>query len=199
MIMTCGKLKPMEKNQNKITEDEVQVLDDEVRALNKEIALFDKAKKKDYFLPASIIIAGMLIAGAVIFAIMYKGGSSTGGSVAQQSAATSTADVMKVGGRDIVLGDASAPVTIVEYSDYQCPYCGKFFTETQPLIVQNYVNTGKVRMVFRNFPFLGPESTAAAEAAECAEDQNQGVGYHDALFGRNMLRKPAAEAKTTGA
>jgi protein-disulfide isomerase len=181
----------MEKDQHKITEEEVQVFD-------KEIALADKGKKKDYFLPASIIIAALLIAGAVVFAIMYKGGSSTGGSAAQQPTATSTVDVMKVGGRDIVLGDANAPVTIIEYSDYQCPWCGKFFTETQPLIVKNYVNAGKVRMVFRNFPVLGPESTAAAEAAECAEDQNQGMAYHDALYKAKYAEETGGGSENDG-
>ena len=162
----------MEEKQHKITEEEVQIF-------NKETAPADDGRKKDYFLPASIIVAAVLIAGAIVFAIIYKGGSP-GGSAAQQ--ATSTVDVMKAESRDIVLGNANAPVTIVEYSDYQCPYCGNFFTETQPLIVQNYVNVGKVKMIFRNFPFLGAESIAAAEAAECAADQNQGVAYHDALL-----------------
>ena len=71
---------------------------------------------------------------------------------------------------------------MVEYGDYQCPYCGLYFSQTEPQMVQNYVNTGTVKLVFRNFPFLGAESTAAAEAAECATDQNKLWAYHDALY-----------------
>ena len=66
------------------------------------------------------------------------------------------------------------------------PYCVQFFSETQPQILQNYVNTGKVRVVFRDFAFLGAESTAAAEAAQCAEDQNKLWPYHDALYAAKL-------------
>jgi protein-disulfide isomerase len=89
---------------------------------------------------------------------------------------------MVLGPRDAILGSANAPVTLIEYGDYQCPYCGEFFSETEPQIIQNYVSTGKVRMVFRDFAFLGAESTAAANAAQCAEDQNSLWAYHDALY-----------------
>lgn len=169
----------MENNQHKITEEEVQVFK------NGEVASVGGGEKRDYFLPASIVIAGILIAGAVVFAIMYKG-SSTGGSAAQQPTATSTADVMKLGSRDVILGNANAPVTIIEYGDYQCPYCNLFFTETQSLIVKNYVDIGKVKMVFRNFivndrTSSDHESHNTALAAECAKDQNKFWDFHDAV------------------
>ena len=89
---------------------------------------------------------------------------------------------MALGPRDAILGTANAPVTLIEYGDYQCPFCAQFFGQTEPQIIQNYVNTGKVRMIFRDFAFLGPESTAAANAAQCAEDQNKLWPYHDALY-----------------
>lgn len=177
----------MEENKNKITEEEVQV--------------FNEAsgnKRKDYLLPASIVAAGVLIAGAVVFAIIYKSKPSAGEPSAQQPSAAAVADIMKVGGRDIVLGDANAPVTLVEYLDYQCPFCGKFFLETQRLIVNDYVNSGKARIVFRNFPFLGPESFAAAQAAECAEDQNQAVAYHDALFKAKYAEETGGGSENDG-
>lgn len=153
--------------------------------------------KRDLFLPISILVAALVIGGAVVFAALYHGGSAPGAGTAgnapqaagNQAAAapaapapvTNTA-VMTLGPRDAILGNPSATVTIVEYGDYQCPYCGMFFDQTEPQIVQNYVNTGKVRMVFRDFPFLGPESTAAANAAQCAEDQNKLWPYHNALY-----------------
>ena len=90
---------------------------------------------------------------------------------------------MALTSRDAILGSQNAPVTLIEYGDYQCPYCGvEFFAQTEPLIIQNYVNTGKVRFVFRDFAFLGPESSAAANAAQCANDQGKMWAYHDALY-----------------
>src|SRR3989338_8538820 len=53
---------------------------------------------------------------------------------------------------DPVKGDKSAPVTIIEFSDFQCPYCGRFFSETLPSIEQKYIQSGKVKMVYRDFP-----------------------------------------------
>jgi protein-disulfide isomerase len=83
---------------------------------------------------------------------------------------------------DVILGDPNAPVTVIEYGDYQCPFCARFYTDIEPLIRDQYIKTGKVKMVFRNYPFLGPESTAAAEAAECAKDQGKYWEFHDALY-----------------
>lgn len=84
---------------------------------------------------------------------------------------------------DAVLGNANASVTIIEFSDFECPYCGKFFTETLPLIKQNYINTGKVKLVYRDFPLsFHPDSEKAAEAAECAGEQSKYWEMHDKLF-----------------
>lgn len=79
-------------------------------------------------------------------------------------------------------GLASAPVTIVEYSDFQCPFCAAFARTTGRLIDRDYIVTGKVSLEYRHFPFLGDESVRAAEAAECANDQGKFWEYHDMLF-----------------
>jgi protein-disulfide isomerase len=79
-------------------------------------------------------------------------------------------------------GDPDAPVTIIEFADFQCPYCGRFFAETKPQIDEQYMQSGKVRFGYLNFAFLGPESQWAAEAAECAADQNKFWQYHDKLY-----------------
>ncbi len=63
------------------------------------------------------------------------------------------------------MGNPNAPVHIIEYGDFQCPYCLKFWTETEPQLIKEYVNTGKVYFEFRSFPIIGPESAWAAEAA----------------------------------
>ncbi|MBI2758924.1 MAG: DsbA family protein [Chloroflexi bacterium] len=79
-------------------------------------------------------------------------------------------------------GDPNAPVTIIEFGDFQCPFCGRFFAQTEPQMNEQYIQSGKVRFGYFNFSFLGPESNWAAEAAECASDQNKFWEYHDKLY-----------------
>tara|TARA_B110000014_G_C19998642_1_gene517450 strand:- start:55 stop:732 length:678 start_codon:yes stop_codon:yes gene_type:complete len=81
-----------------------------------------------------------------------------------------------------VLGSKTATVTIIEIGDYQCHMCKIWFEETRPLIVKNYINTGKVNFVFMDMPFLGSDSIPAAEATYCADDQGKYWEYHSALF-----------------
>ncbi len=84
---------------------------------------------------------------------------------------------------DAVKGNADAPITIVEFSEFQCPFCKKFFDETYLQIVKDYVDTGKVKYVFRDFPLeFHPNAQKAAEAAECAGEQGKYWEMHDALF-----------------
>ena len=83
---------------------------------------------------------------------------------------------------DFVTGNQNAPVTIVLYVDFQCPFCGKFFKETEQTALANYIKDGKVKLVSRDFAFLGDESIKAAEAARCAADQGKFWEYHDYLF-----------------
>jgi len=147
-------------------------------------------RKRDYLLPVSVLIAGVMISGSIVYMVLNKNsGTAPGaGNLAAVGANTATGgatnggDVSKVGNRDVILGDKNAPVTIIEYSDYQCPFCAKFFKEAEPLLIANYVEAGKARMIFRNFQFLGPESAAAAASAECAKDQSKFWAYHDALY-----------------
>jgi protein-disulfide isomerase len=82
------------------------------------------------------------------------------------------------------LGRADAPVTIVEFSDYQCPFCQRFFATTLAAIRKDYIDAGKVRYVFRDYPLdqLHPYARKAAEAAHCAGDQGKYWEMHDALF-----------------
>ena len=80
------------------------------------------------------------------------------------------------------MGNPNAPVKIVEYADFQCPYCMHYWQETEPQIIQNYVATGKVYYdIIPSADFSGP-SSAAANAAYCAADQNKFWEYHDMLF-----------------
>jgi len=81
-------------------------------------------------------------------------------------------------------GRADAPLTMVEFSDFQFPYCGKFTREVLPQLLREYVDTGKIRLVFRHFPIpsLHPDALKAAEAGECARLQGKFWPMHDKLF-----------------
>jgi protein-disulfide isomerase len=81
-----------------------------------------------------------------------------------------------------VRGVASAPVTIEEWADFQCPACGQFARLTEPQLLSTYVAKGQVSLVFHHFAFLGQESSWAAEAAECAGEQGKFFEYHDKLY-----------------
>ncbi len=81
-----------------------------------------------------------------------------------------------------ILGDPSAPITIVEFGDYQCHQCYNWFHNTKPAIVQDYIDTGRANLVFVDLAFLGKDSPKAAQASYCAEDQGMYWEYHDTLY-----------------
>jgi protein-disulfide isomerase len=80
------------------------------------------------------------------------------------------------------MGDPNAPIHIIEYGDFQCPYCLQFWRETEPQLIEEYINNGTVYFEYRAFPVLGPESYSASEGAYCAGDQGKFWEYHDTLF-----------------
>jgi protein-disulfide isomerase len=81
-----------------------------------------------------------------------------------------------------VLGSLEAPITVVDFSDFQCPKCARFVKSTEPEIKKEYIDTGKVAFVFKHFPRLGDDSYSAALASECAKEQGKFWEYHDTLF-----------------
>jgi len=84
---------------------------------------------------------------------------------------------------DNVMGDPDAPITITEYSDYRCSHCGAFVLDTEPLLIKDYIKTGKVKFVYRSMGgWLSEQSLLAAEASYCAGEQNKFWEYHDILF-----------------
>ena len=81
-----------------------------------------------------------------------------------------------------ILGDPLAPITIVEFGDYQCHQCYNWFHNTKPMIMRDYIETGKANLVFVDFAFLGKDSPKAAQATYCADDQNMYWEYHNSLY-----------------
>ncbi len=108
-------------------------------------------------------------------------------------------------GKGHALGSANAPVTIVEFSDFQCSFCKKFWNDTLPRLKETYIKKGKVRFIYRHFAILGKLSEQAAQAAECAGEQGKFWEYHDRLFANQgaftdgKLKRYAGELKLTAA
>ncbi|NQV91058.1 thioredoxin domain-containing protein [Candidatus Woesearchaeota archaeon] len=98
-----------------------------------------------------------------------------------------TLDVKSLLDDDAVKGDKNAPVTIVEWSDYECPFCERFYSDTLAQIDNEYIKTGKVKLVYRDFPLsFHPQAQKAAEAAECAGDQGKYYEMHNLLFEKGV-------------
>ena len=81
-----------------------------------------------------------------------------------------------------VMGNPDAKVTLVEFGDYQCHFCNVFFHSTEESIVQKYVETGKVKIIFKDFNIIGPDSVNASHGAHCASEQGLFWEYHDILY-----------------
>jgi protein-disulfide isomerase len=85
-----------------------------------------------------------------------------------------------------MMGSTNAPITIIEFGDYQCPNCKKWFLETKPDIITNYIDTGKVNLIFVDIAFLGKDSIPASRATYCAEEQEQYWDYHGFLYSNQL-------------
>lgn len=143
-----------------------------------ESSKFDWTK---FIMPGAIILAGVLISAAIIFSNGSFGrpAADVGGVLNrgdQPQAKVSEDD-------DAFLGDENAPVVMIEFSDFQCPFCRSFWQDTFPKIKSQYIDTGKVKFVYRDFPLsFHAGAMPAAQAAECAEDQGKFWEMHDKIF-----------------
>ena len=81
-----------------------------------------------------------------------------------------------------ILGDPDAPITLIEFGDYQCHFCNVYYQNTEHKIFKNFVMTGKVNMIFKDFTIIGPDSIRAAHAAHCASEQGKFWQYHNTLY-----------------
>ncbi len=152
--------------------------------------------------PHSILIGAALISLTILYsngAINLKGFQSTTGTPNTQGATPAPVEVSV--GNLPVKGDKNAKVTVIEFADYQCPFCGAVtglnsnnpvfaqlkaqdptWEPYEPGIFKDYVEKGLVKFAYRDFAFLGVESNDAANAARCANDQGKFWEYHDKLF-----------------
>jgi protein-disulfide isomerase len=106
-----------------------------------------------------------------------------GAGVQVQQVSTSPALAMSLlAGAPPTLGSPNAPVAIVEFGDYQCPTCGGWYQNQETAVIQNLVNTGKAKLIWRDFDYYGPDSVSASEAAYAAGNQGKFWQFHDLLF-----------------
>ena len=146
-------------------------------------------KKTDLWRYSTFVLIAVVVIGGIF---MFTGNGSGSESNPTQVPTNPTAQPGKVSASiddDPMLGNEDAPVTIIEFSDYECPFCGRFWSQTLPLIKSEYIDTGKVRFVYRDFPLssIHPMAQPAAEAAECVRDEAGGSDaayfeYHDKIF-----------------
>ncbi|HEX8993856.1 MAG TPA: thioredoxin domain-containing protein, partial [Candidatus Paceibacterota bacterium] len=114
-----------------------------------------------YFLPVAVVLAGLFIAGAVLWNGAHPtAGTGTTGTNPNPTASANIKNVKTDG--DPFIGQANAPVTIAFWSDFQCPFCKQFELNTLPQMIKDYVDTGKAKIVFMDFPFLGNDSISGA-------------------------------------
>ncbi|HEY4513532.1 MAG TPA: thioredoxin domain-containing protein [Candidatus Paceibacterota bacterium] len=155
----------------------------------------------------AIIIAGALIAGA----ILLKGAGPISPNTGNGIPVTALAPIGK---SERIKGDPKAKVALIMYEDFQCPFCGaisgleegseaeKYLKQIDPSWtpimpgLSEYINNGSVKFVYRDFPFLGPESIRSAEAGWCAEEQGKFWEYHDYLYGHQKGENKGAFSDT---
>lgn len=172
-------------------------------------------------------LIGLLVVAAFLIGTLYTkvnylekgGGTNTLGTQAGNNGQQPQAPIptggkvnVQVTDKDPSQGPSDAKVTVVEFADYQCPFCGAFsglspqdvqsmqardstWQPAEPNIVKDYVNSGKVRFVWKDYPFLGQESTWAGEAAKCAQDQGKFWEYHDYLYSHQGQENSGAFSK----
>lgn len=142
-----------------------------------------------YLIPGAIVLAGVLIAGAVFYTNLKSAPGQFGAASAPTLGAGAPGASPVVGNLaddDPALGDPGAKVTLVEFGDFQCPFCSRFFETAEQDIIEKYVKTGKARFVYRDFPIsaIHIEAQKSAEAAECANEQGKFWPYHNLLYQR---------------
>lgn len=125
--------------------------------------------------PVAVAVIAGLVAVVLAAAANDDGPQTSAVATTVASATPSQADPMAV-------GDVNAPVVMISYSEFQCPFCGRYARETEPELIARYVEAGVLRIEWRDFPYLGEESVVAARAGRAAAAQRAFWSFHDRLF-----------------
>jgi len=143
-----------------------------------------KSESRPFLLILVIVLA--FFTGYLFFKVQkLEKAAVPAGNVVQQVGQQQPAPGTKVNvdpGHLPVLGDKNAKVTMIEFADFRCPFCQKLFTTVAPQLKKDYIDSGKVKFYYRHYAFLGPASTVAANAAECANEQGKFWTMHDYLY-----------------
>ncbi|MGZ4382184.1 MAG: DsbA family protein [Gaiellaceae bacterium] len=140
------------------------------------------SRKRMYVIAA---VAGVVVVGALVGVSLVGGKSSSKASSSTTTVANARNTAALLAGipqHGDTLGSPKAPVTLVEYADMQCPYCAEYARTTLPVLIRDYVRTGKVRMVFHGLEFVGPDSDTALRAVYAAGQQNKFWNYSHLMF-----------------
>lgn len=154
--------------------------------------------KKEWMLPASIVFAAIVIGAAFIY------GSGPGAVAPKDQEQGAVVTAPPVTDKDVIVGDPNAPMTIIEYGDFQCPGCVSFFAVGEELVRQRLVETGKARFIFRPFPIVdkivgkGTESVDSSLALLCARDQGKFWEMHKGLYAAEAKDEEAIARAGTG-
>lgn len=148
----------------------------------------EKKSGGSYLMPLSILIAGVLIAGAVLYSQdsdLPKVQQASVGDVLRQQPNNPPVNIEDVDIKgEPFIGDPNAPVVLVYWLDFQCPFCKRFETTTLPVLVSKYVDKGKLKVVFKDFQFLGPDSQDAGLVSKAVWElyPDYYFKWHQAMF-----------------
>ena|SRR3989344_6081692 len=147
---------------------------------NKPVVAEFKPAYAQFLLPGAILLAALIVSGALLYTRGGNGTAQIGGSGTNQPA--EKVDI-KINSDDHVSGNKNAKITIVEFSDFQCPFCRSFWSGALPEIKKDYIDTGKARFVYKHYPLdFHSGARPAAEASECAAEQEKFWEFHDKVF-----------------
>jgi protein-disulfide isomerase len=147
------------------------------RAPKKPVSSGPDFLSRPYLIGVSVLV--VVLAGVLLFVALR---SSSGNSDVVKNLLLAHSDFPADLAKGNAVGKDDAPLKLTEYEDFQCPFCLRFTAGEEPLLVNEYVKTGKVQIIFKQLPLLGFESGRAASASLCAADQGQFWPYHDKLF-----------------
>ena len=137
-------------------------------------------KPNPYLVPFAIVVAGIMIAGAVMYSQTPRGGGGATGVPVEQKVNVKDVDT----NGEPFIGKTDAPLTLVYWLDFQCPFCQRFDLQTLPVLIEKYVNTGKLKVVFKDYQFLSEDSHTGGLAAHAVWELYPAkyFEWHTAMF-----------------